>query len=111
MVAGTCASIDDDLKPIMLRLVASNASLMQRLDDPLEQHRDVLAQNKALLERMTNSKIRKRQSNKGWHDPSRARWGCFLPDLTRLASDPSAPARSGMYSRAGQSASRGMCGA
>jgi hypothetical protein len=42
----------------------------------------------------------KTTNEKGWHDPSRARWGCFLPDLTRLASDPSAPARGGMYSRA-----------
>jgi hypothetical protein len=35
----------------------------------------------------------------GWHgDPCLARWGCFLPDLTRLASGPSATNLPGVIS-------------
>jgi transposase len=52
MAAETIDSINDDLKPIVLRIVAQNASLMQRLDELLAQHQAALAQNKALLARI-----------------------------------------------------------
>ena len=45
-------SLDDDLKPMVLRIVAQNASLMQRLDELLAQHHAALMQNKALLARI-----------------------------------------------------------
>jgi transposase len=45
-------SLDDDLKPMALRIAAQNASLMKRIDDLLAQHQDALAQNKVLLARI-----------------------------------------------------------
>jgi len=38
-------------------------------------------------------------------DPARNRCGCFLPDLTRLATAPSADFRAGIWARASHSAS------
>jgi transposase len=45
-------SLDNDLKPMVLRIVAQNASLMQRLDDLLAQNKALIAQHQAALARI-----------------------------------------------------------
>ena len=42
-----------------------------------------------------------------WHDPKRIRYGCFLPDLTGLATAPPTPAPRGGYIRVGAPGARG----
>ena len=48
----TIDSLDDDLKPMVLRIVAQNASLLGRIDELLAQNAKVHAQNVQLLSRI-----------------------------------------------------------
>ena len=50
----TIDSLDDDLKPMVLRIVAQNASLLGRIDELLAQNAKVHAQNVQLLSRIAD---------------------------------------------------------
>ncbi len=64
-----------------------------------------------MLTRLRTGRIKEKAG--GWHgDPCLARWGCFLPDLTRLASGSSTTNLPGVISGIGRGNARGLadCG-
>src|SRR5689334_9772404 len=52
----------------------------------------------------------RRQRVRDRHDPKRIRYGCFLPDLTGLATAPPTPAPRGGYIRSRAASDKGQCG-
>jgi transposase len=57
-------SLDDDLKPLVLRIVAQNAMLLGRMDDVVRQNAELLAQNAKLQARIAELEARNGQPPK-----------------------------------------------
>ena len=57
-------SLDDDLKPLVLRIVAQNATLLGRIDEVVRQNAELLAQNAKLQARIAELEARNGQPAK-----------------------------------------------
>lgn len=60
----TIDSLDDDLKPLVLRIVAQNATLLGRMDEVVRQNAELLAQNAKLQARISELEARNGQPPK-----------------------------------------------